>query len=128
MKIRNSAVSSQAATLDNRSVQSEKTIKRAARELLSGSYKLDSADRIAPVVYSSSRCTGRLSHALEKCIWRQCRFRFNLQEGAHDAGWTPGASSSFAQEGCPGARLTKVWVLTPERRFEPLRVVPKNVS
>jgi len=50
---------------------------------------------------------------------------FNLEEDAHHAKWTSKASSSFALEGSPGARLAKGWVLAPGQRFEPLRAVPK---
>ena len=61
----------------------------------------------------------------EKYTWQQCRFRFNSPEGVHDAKWTSRALSSFALEGYPGARLAKDWVLALERRFVPLRGVPK---
>ena len=50
---------------------------------------------------------------------------FNLEEDAHHAKWTSKASSSFALEGSPGARLAKGWLLAPGRCFEPLKAVPK---
>ena len=81
-------------------------------------------NRIAPCI--TVRATaGGLNRAWEKFTWQQSRFRFNLQEGVHGAKWTSKASSSFALEGCRGARLAKGWVLALERRFEPLTGVPK---